>query len=582
MANPILTFRTGTGVLINGLNFSTISAGDETDVFEVFLFNNFQGATLVDQALDIRVSVLDSLGLKEDEPIKEGWVLARSAGLSNPLNLGDFFDDNQTVFTPLTSVQDLLIGNIPDSAGRKLFFKIKVPTDATTQAGLTIQFIAGHGSNVTPLPFFFNRAFGDGVVQEDVKQIFSPVHITQITTYSVTALPGGLYTGNQNKDYIVEVVTGGSPGAATYKCSDDGGATFSSVLTSAVDSFTNILTSDDVDEGVNIAWIVSQESRIEFGDQWRVSVDTRPFQFKAGVSTSRLGFVGSGEALIGNNRIRQNAPTSFVGLLANTQTFVYLGVDGSFSTRTSDSNPIEGQLLMGWFETDLNGVIDQQELFPFVTLGLDLFDDFAPIFDQIVGLTFTFFQGRFRRFNEVIRIPPVALLGTITLLTGVTNFVQIDPLNEEVITSSFGYLQDHVPLFKIKTRTKFIDSLVDDRAFVGVPVLTQMASFTTSAVGTGLTASFDFTGFVNRALIRKTTITPSAAGTGYTVTFYERDTKLSADREYEAGVLPNPFEDEFLWFHHDRDDTTELHGNIFNDTGVTQSFTIDFTLDRWA
>ncbi len=581
MAEPILSFRTLTGATITGLAFGTVPAGDESDVSEVFIFNNFQGTVLVDDAEDVRISVLDSLGLQEDEPITEGWVLVRSAGLSNPNNEGQFFDDAQVVFTPLTSVQDLFIGNIPDGGGRKLFFKLKVPTDAVTQTGLTIQFIAGHGSNVDELPFFFNRAFGDGVVQEERSQFYPAVFLTQITTYSVNAVVGGVYTGDDNKDYIVEIVAGGTPGVATYKSSDDNGVSFSSTLTSVADSFTNILTSNDVDEGLDIAWLISSFIRLETGDRWRVTVDKRPFQFKAGVSTSLEGLVGGGEALIANNRIRHNVPTT-IDLPASTQTFVFLGVDGTFTIDATSSNPQEGKLLMGWFETDANGVTDQEELFPFVTLGLDLFDDFTPQFDQIIGLTWSFFQGRFRKFNTVVRVPPVNLIGTITLIAGVTNFIQVDPLAEEVITTDFGYLQDHIPLFRVKTKTKFIDAFVDDRAPIGVPILNQLASFTTSSIGVGLTVSTDFTGFVNRALIRKTTITPSAAGSGYTVTFYEKDTKLTADIQYQAGSLPNPFVDDFLWWHHDRDDTGELHSRIFNDTGATQSFNILFDLEQFA
>ncbi len=579
MATPILSFRTLTGATITGLAFGTVPAGDESDVSEVFLFNNFQGPVIVDEALDVRVSVLDFLGLKDDEPIKEGWVLTRSAGTTNPNNTANFFDDSQAVFTPLTSVQDLLIGNIPSGAGRKLFFKLKVPTDAPTQTGLTVQFIAGHGSNVSELPFFFNRAFGDGVVQETKKQIYPAVFLNQITTYSVDAFVGAAYTGDEDKDYIVEIVAGGTPGVATYKVSDDNEVSFSSTIASATVAFTNILTSNDEDEGVDIGW--GAGVRLETGDKWRVSVETRPFQFKAGVSTSLEGFVGAGEALIANNRIRHTQATPII-LGASTQTFVFLGVDGTFSINSTSSNPQAGQLLMGWFETDTNGVIDQEELFPFVTLGLDLFDDFTPQFDQIVGLTWAFFQGRFRKFNEVVRVPPVNLIGTITLIAGVTNFIQVDPLAEEVITSDFGYLQDHIPLFRVKTRTKFIDAFVDDRAPIGVPILNQLASFTTATVLTGATTEFDFTGFTNRALIRKTVITPSTSGTGYTVTFYERDTKQSTDIEYQAGTLPNPFEDDFLWWHHDRDSTSELHGIILNETGLSQQFTIDFELEQFA
>jgi len=578
MAEPILKFFTVDGATISGLAFGTLNAGDESTVTPVLLFNNKGGPVEVDEAVDIRITVLDENGEKNSRAIKEGFVLARSAGVTNPNSIGDFFDDNQVIFTPLSDVNDLFIGNIPSGAGRAIFFKIRVPTDAVV-SGLTIQFIAGHGGNVTSLPFFFDRAFGDGVVQEELKQVFPAVIVTQISTYSILPFLSGAYTGNENKDYIVKIVTAGTPGVAEYQVSDDNEVSFSSTLLAATSGFTDLLTSNDVDEGVDILW--SNEIRLEVNDKYRVPVETRPFQFKAGQTNSLEGFIGAGTALIANNRVRQTTP-NIQQLIASTQTFIFLGVDGNFTASINDPAPQVGKLLMGWFKTDTFGIIDSEELFPFVTLGLDLLDDFTPQFDQIVGLSWAFFQGRFRRFDEVIRIPPQALVGFVTLLPGLTNFVQVDPIAEEVITSSFGFLPDHIPLFRVGTGPQFIESFIDERAEVGVSVLTQAATFTTSETAAGLTATFDFTGFANRAVVRKTTITPSAAGVGFTVTFYERDTKLDADIEYLAGNLPNPFTDEFLFFHHDRDNTKELHGRISNPSALTQTFTIDLIFDRLA
>lgn len=578
MADPILKFFTPAGATINGLAFGELTAGDESAVVEVLLFNNKGGVAVVDAATDIRVSVLDEFGEKSALAVKEGFVLARSAGLSNPDNLGNFFSDNQIIFTPLTDVNELLIGNIPNNAARQLFFKLRIPPDATT-SGLTLQFIAGHGSNTTPLPFFFDRAFGDGVVEEEIKHVFPSIFLTQVSTYSINTFLSGVYTGDENKDYIVRIVTAGTPGVAEYEVSDNNQVSFSSTIASGTNTFSNILTSDDVDEGVDIAW--TTDIRLEIGDKFKIPVETRPFQFKAGATNTLDAFVGIGTALIANNRIVSNTVTPF-NLVAGTKTFIFLDVAGAFTEVLNDAAPQDGKILLGWFLTGATNVIDQDERFPTVTLGLDLFDDFTPLFDRIDGLVWEFFQGRFRKFNEVIRIPVTGLIGTVSLVAGLTNFVQVDPIAEQVVTSTFDYLPDHIPLFRVKTGPQFVEAFEDDRAEVGVAVLNQVATFTTSSVSTGLTTEFDFTGFTNRALIRTTTLTPSAAGSGYTVTFYERDTKSSGDTEYEAGVLPNPFTDDFLWFHHDRDNTRELHGIILNDTGVTQTFTIDLVLDRWA
>ncbi len=579
MSNPILKFFTLAGVTIPGLAFGTLNAGDESDVVSVNLWNNKGGSVVVDTAENIRVSVLQQDGGKDSRAVKEGFVFARSSGLTNPDTIGQFFDDSQIAFTPLTDVNDLLIGNIPNNSARTILFKMKVPTDASV-SGLTLQFIAGHGSNVTPLPFFFNRAFGDGVVNEELKQTFPAVPTVIINTYSAAAFLGGKYTGSANKEYIVEIMAGGTPGVATYRSSDDNEVSFSSTLLSGTNSFTNLLTSDDVDEGVDIAWLTN--IRLEAGDKWSIDVETRPFQFKAGQTSSLEGFIGAGTALIANNRVIQNQPTVITGLAASTQSFVFLGVDGSFTTILNDPTPQDGKVLMGWFKTDTTGVIEAEELFPLVTLGLDLFDSFTPLFDRISGLQWEFFQGRFRKFNEVIKIPSQNLIGTVSLIAGLTNYIQVDSITEQVITSDFGYLPDNVPLFKVKTGPQFIESFIDDRAEVGVAVLTQIATFTTSQISSGLTVEFDFSPFANRAVVREITITPTEAGVGFTVTLYERDTKLEADVEYQAGNLPNPFTDEFIFFHHDRDNTKELHGIINNVLGVTQTFTIDLIFDRLA
>jgi len=175
MANPILRFFTTAGATLSGLNFGTIQAGEESAVFPITLFNNKDGIVDVDTATGVVISVRDQDGTQEAEFITEGFVLARSAGLTNPNTIGEFFDDNQIVFTPITDRQDLLIGDIPSTGGRSIFIKIKVPPNALSITGLTVNILAGHGTNTTPLPFYFNRAFGDGVIEEEKKQIYSPV-----------------------------------------------------------------------------------------------------------------------------------------------------------------------------------------------------------------------------------------------------------------------------------------------------------------------------------------------------------------------------------------------------------------------
>jgi len=242
---------------------------------------------------------------------------------------------------------------------------------------------------------------------------------------------------------------------------------------------------------------------------------------------------------------------------------------------------------MGWFETDSNGVIAQNELFFFVTLGLDVDDDFAPIPERIVGLTWTFFQGRFRKFNDVIRIPPDPnLIGDLSLIAGVTNYIQADTVAEDVITLSTGYLPDNIALFRVVTGLTFMEEIFDDRVLflAGNQLGTSkvVVGFTTSIVGDGGSVEFDEIEIANRGLVKTFTVTPTIAGGTYTVEFHSKDTKLDVDLLLKDTHLPNPFTSNTLWMHEDEDSTSELHGRVRNFTGATQQFNITMILERFA
>ncbi len=583
MALPILRFFTTTGITATNLNFGTIAAGDESDEVELLLFNH-KGGTGSDTAQNVKVIARDFLGNVNGEEIKEGWLLARSSGLTNPDLVGDFFDDQQPGFFILSDVGELPTGDIPNNGGRSIFFKVRVPIDQPTQAGLTFQILGGHRSNVSPLPFFFNRSFGDGVVEDEKKQIFPAVLFDKIGGWTGTALAGGGYIGDVSRQFLIDIVSGGTPGIATYRSSDDGGSTWSTTLTTGTNgTFVEVRDSNDVDLGVDISFQLTA-GELAVADQWTIDTETRPFQTRAGASNTLVGLIGSGEALIANNHIVHNNP-SLITLSASTRTWVYLGIDGSFVTSQSSGDHVDGRIILGYYDTDANGVIKNDELWQGVVMGMDQFDDFLPLFTRITGLTWTFFKGKFRRFHEIIRIPSdeSKFFDEVTLFAGATNFVQIDPISGTIIADSTGYLQDHVPLFRVATGQTGIETWFDDRAeLMASPTLRIATAFTTASVSTGLTVEFDFIGFANRALINHTVITQSMAGSGYTVSFYERDTKQIGDLEYQAGTLPNPFTDDFTWYHTDLDFTQEFHGIILNETGITQQFTIDMIADRFA
>jgi len=586
MANPILRFFTTAGVTLSGLNFGTIQAGEESAVFEVVLFNNKDGIVEVDTASGIVISVRDGDGLQEAEFITEGFVLARSAGLTNPNVVGEFFDDNQIVFTPITDRQDLLVGDIPSTGGRSVFIKIKVPPNAFSITGLTVQILAGHGTNTTPLPFYFNRAFGDGVIEEEKKQIYTPILNDKIGSWTtLDALAGGAYTGEIPRTYTIRVVTGGTLGVFEYQTSDDGGISFSGLtVTSSVTAFTDVVSSLGVDEGVNIAWANLTGGVAAVGDQWTIDAETRPFIFKAGITTSLEGFVGAGEAFVKNNRVFHNTSTVF-SLAADAKTFVFIGVDGQYSASVT-STPQDDKLLLGWFLTDSTKVIDQNQFFLPITLSLDLDDGFSPIMERLVGLTWTFFQGKFNKFNNIIRIPAnPSLIGELALIAGVTNFIEVDTGAEQVVTNSTGFSVTGIPLFQVVTGLTFMEQILDERTDIGGGADLRKTSFiaTTSTVLNAATLDFDLTDFVNRGLVKKFTITPEfAIGGTYSLQFFNKDTHLVADLEFTDDFLPNPFTSSTLFHYEDKDNTSELHGRIVNFTGATQTFGINICVEQFA
>src|SRR3970040_1051410 len=304
MAQPNLKLYTTAGVTVSGLGFGAIEAGSESDVSEVILWNNRSGAVSVDTATGVRVSALDYLSTKAERLIREGWVLARASGITNPDTIANFFDDQQSVFRPLTDTEDLLIGDIPNNCGRHLFFKLRIPVSAISQTGQTVQMIAGHGGSSFPLPYFFNRAFGNGVVQEQFNQIFPAYPTILGGTYTFTPASGGAYSGIENKNYLINIVAGGTPGAATYRSSDDDGSSYYNTLATATNGFTTVFTSGGDDEGVRIAWLDGGGgNRLATGDTFRIHVETRPFQFFPGATNTLVCYVGGGNSLVYNNRI---------------------------------------------------------------------------------------------------------------------------------------------------------------------------------------------------------------------------------------------------------------------------------------
>jgi flagellar hook-associated protein 3 FlgL len=88
---------------------------------------------------------------------------------------------------------------------------------------------------------------------------------TDVTDPTITAggtnkfdgqtVAGGVFTENANKDYLVEIVNGGSLGTATYHISSDGGATWGTTSTVPSSGTINLTDSAGADGGLTLTFV---------------------------------------------------------------------------------------------------------------------------------------------------------------------------------------------------------------------------------------------------------------------------------------------------------------------------------------
>jgi len=88
------------------------------------------------------------------------------------------------------------------------------------------------------------------------------------------ALLGGVFTENANKDYLVEIVNGGTLGTATYRISSDGGATWGTTSTIPVSGTIDLTDSADVDGGLSMTFVDDGTTGLTTGDQFTVHAYT--------------------------------------------------------------------------------------------------------------------------------------------------------------------------------------------------------------------------------------------------------------------------------------------------------------------
>lgn len=72
---------------------------------------------------------------------------------------------------------------------------------------------------------------------------------------------GGTYTAATEKDYIVEITTGGDVGVAIFKWSDDGGATYTTGVTTSASPIT-------LSNGVTVTFTTGSGTDFVVADQW--------------------------------------------------------------------------------------------------------------------------------------------------------------------------------------------------------------------------------------------------------------------------------------------------------------------------
>ncbi|MEE8574276.1 MAG: hypothetical protein V3T30_02590 [Thermodesulfobacteriota bacterium] len=344
-----------------------VQAGQESVELEVKLWNN-KGGSGADTSFLLAVDVLDANGLYIADAVAGKWVQVKSSGTNNPDGVPGFTDDLHTSFTAVGKDSFLKIGDIPNNCSRTLYLKVRVPASAGAQAGLTFTLRTTRDDNVKALPYFFQRAFGDGAVDETVKAIFPVLEDTKVGGWTGSAGAAGIYTGTVLKKYYAKVTTGGALGTAKYSCSDDGASYSATEITTSASATTNVTDDSDVDLGVDID-LRAISGSLAVGDIWTIEVDVIPFAIKAG--SGLTAFVGPGNALISNNHVWHNSVTVLSGLADDDITYVFLGADGTFTTDLSSAAQND-KILVGSITTASGSVTAVAESYPLTIMNQEL------------------------------------------------------------------------------------------------------------------------------------------------------------------------------------------------------------------
>jgi flagellar hook-associated protein 2 len=167
------------------------------------------------------------------------------------------------------------------------------------------------------------------------------------SSYTGSASALGTYTGSQNQTFLVEIMSSGTAGAATFRYSTDGGATFNDndgagFLTSAGGTL--------LEDGVSIAF--SDSGTLTTGDRFGIDVFVPTIQAAQDAAIS-LGSTSGG----GSPITIQSASNTIADVIPGV-TLNLLGADPSTTVRIGVENDTEGiQTAVEGFVESYNAVI---------------------------------------------------------------------------------------------------------------------------------------------------------------------------------------------------------------------------------
>ena len=265
---------------LSNFNASTISATKTTSGVE--LLSATADSTAVAGTTQVQVNQL----AQTHSIASQGFVDDDTTGVASAAGTFQFKEGTAgavtsisvTTSTTLVQLRDAINGAngsvnasiINDGSGSNPYRLVLTAKDSGSANTLSIT------SNPTTLDF----------TNKKVEDAFAKT--TNSYAGTVSSNSGNNYLGSKNKTFLVEIVTGGDPGTATYKYSIDGGITFlgangaayvagsnevttQTALTNYIDGQGSTSTTEGQNEGVQISFGASSGTLVA-GDQFSIDV----------------------------------------------------------------------------------------------------------------------------------------------------------------------------------------------------------------------------------------------------------------------------------------------------------------------